>query len=534
MFGSSKKTYIKALKRLSDIGIALSEEHNLDRLLEMILENAKSLANADNGTLYLRTEDGRLKFSIMQSESLEFARGGTTGKAIAFAPVKLFRKDGTPNHKSLVAHVALTGDSVNIEDLYNDEVYDFASTEAFDRLKGYRSKSALAVPLKDRSGKVQGVLHLVNARNKRGKIISFSEEVQHFVESLSSQASISISHATALNEQKEFIDGVIRMMALAIDNKSPHTSHHCASIPEIVELIAKTACKERTGYFKDFDLDDDGWYELKVAAWLHDCGKLSTPLHILEKPTKLKTIFDRIEMVGTRLEVVARDLEIACLKNEISKQAYKKHIEELRADWRFLKKLNKGVEYVSDKKMAHLEAIAAKDWYPKILNGKKADGDVKPFFTEDERYCLSVRKGTLTPEERTIINQHIDVTIDMLESLPFPSYLKRVPEYAGGHHEKMDGTGFPKGLTRDQMSIPARMMAVADIFEALTSSDRPYKKSNTLSQALGIMGKMYRNNHIDPDIFELFVKRKIYFKYAKKFLKPEQIDEVDMESVLGR
>lgn len=525
---SSERKNAKILRELNDIGIALSAEHNHDRLLEMILEKAKEISNADNGTLYLLTSGDRLKFTIMQSTSLGMKLGGTTGKGVPFAPVRLYDKKGIPNHKRLVSHVALTKESINIKNLYTSNRYDFSGTMAFDKLKHYNSRSVLAIPMKNNKNEVLGVLHLVNAQSKRGKIIPFSEDVQHFVEALASQAAVAIQNQDLLREQEELLGGIIEMLALAIDEKSAHTSNHCQAIPVIVELLAQEACKQDEGYFKDFSMTDEEWYELKVAAWLHDCGKLTTPPHILEKSTKLHTIFDRIEVVRTRLEVIARDIEIAFLKKEIDEKEYDRKRKQLAKDWNFLRELNKGSEYVDDTKMAKLNAIAKIRWKPRI--GSKADE--KTFFTEDEYENLSIRKGTINAKEREIINNHMNVTIDMLESLPFPKHLQRVPEYAGGHHEKMDGSGFPKKLTRDEMSIPARMMAVADIFEALTSHDRPYKEPKTLSESLRIMAHMKKTNHIDPDIFDLFIKNKVYMKYAKKFLLPSQIDRVNDKEIL--
>jgi HD-GYP domain-containing protein (c-di-GMP phosphodiesterase class II) len=288
-------------------------------------------------------------------------------------------------------------------------------------------------------------------------------------------------------------------------------------------MIAKAAIKQKDGYFRDFHMDSEELYELRVASWLHDCGKLTIPLTILDKATKLETTYDRINAIHARFETVARDLEIAHLRKQIKAAEYKQQLKQLKSDWQFIQSMNKGSEYVDDAKLKRLKQIANYKWN-QTLNGEKIK--TSKLLTKDELANLSIRKGTINEEERQIINSHIDVTIDMLNSLPFPKNLQRVPEYAGGHHEKMDGTGFPKGLTREEMSVPARMMAVADIFEALTAYDRPYKKPKKLSESIAIMTKMRDENHIDPDIFDLFIKEKIYLKYAKKFLLPEQIDEI--------
>ncbi len=528
MFFKNAKKYDDILSKLNDIGISLSSENNLARLLEIILEKAKSISNADNGTLYLLTHENRLKFTIMQSDSLNMQLGGTTGRRIPFAPVKLYTKTGRPNKKILTVDCVLTREAINVKDLNTSQNYDFSATKAFDRLKNYESKSVLAIPLTNKKNQVLGVLHLVNAQNKRGKIIPFSEEVQHLVESLASQAAVAIENQQLQNEQRDLLDGIIKMLALAIDAKSSHTSSHCEAIPHLVDMLAKSANKQKEGYFADFNLDEDDFYELKVAAWLHDCGKLTTPHSILDKATKLETVCDRIEMILTRFELMARDLEIEYLKRDITIREYESRMKELESDARFVRELNKGSEYVDDKKLERLKKITEKIWLPKI----SARIREQKLITKDEFYNLSVRKGTINTKERAIINNHIDVTIDMLESLPFPGNLRNVPEFAGGHHEHVDGTGFPRGLTRNEMSIQARMMAVADIYEALTSHDRPYKKPKKLSETLRIMKEMKENGHIDPDIFELFIKDKIYLKYARKFILPEQIDSIDVSEFL--
>lgn len=508
------------LKELNEIGIALSSESDINRLLELILQKARALSHADNGTLYLLTPDNRLKFTLIQSTSLKINMGGTTGIPIPMAPVKMYDKQGVPNDKRLVVSAALHKKSINVRNIYETSDFDFTGTKAFDKLKNYRSISVLVVPLKNHENEVLGVLHLVNAHNAQHEVIPFSKDIQHFVESLASQAAIALDKQRLINEQKALLDGMIKMVALAIDAKSPHTSNHCQAIPVLTEMLAKAACKQSDGYFKHFNLNDDEWYELKVASWLHDCGKLTTPLSILDKSTKLQMVYDGIDHIKTRMELLARDAEISYLKGKITRKEYKNTLARYKQDIRFLKALNKGSEDVSDEKIAYLQDIAGYQYKSQLSNHTTP----LSFLTKQELMNLSIRRGTLNAEERRIINNHMQVTIDMLNSLPLPKHLRRVPEYAGGHHEKMDGSGFPKGLTRDEMSIPARMMAIADIFEALTSHDRPYKKPKTLSETLAIMEKMKQNQHIDPDIFDLFIKEKIYLKYAKKFLKKSQID----------
>jgi response regulator RpfG family c-di-GMP phosphodiesterase len=269
-------------------------------------------------------------------------------------------------------------------------------------------------------------------------------------------------------------------------------------------------------------------YELKIAGLLHDCGKVTTPVHVVDKATKLEGIYDRIHLIDTRFEILKRDAEIAMLK-EGSHEARARHRERLRQieeDRMFLRAANIGGERMRDEDVERIRRIAGYRW-------TDVSGHEAKFLSDDELKNLTIRAGTLTAEERQIINHHIVATIKMLEALPWPRHLKNVPEYAGGHHERMDGKGYPKGLTREQMSWQARVMGIADIFEALTAKDRPYKKGKTLSESLEILGRMSLSGHIDPDLFDVFVRRGIYLRYAQMFLDEEQIDEVDVSKVPG-
>ena len=538
------KAYItdleKQISNLASIGLALSKEKDMNKLLEMILLEAKRIANSDGGTLYMMTDDNCLRFEILMTDSLDFHMGGTSGKEIPFYPVKLYTDDGEPNNSMIAAYVGLTGETVNIKDAYKAKGFDFSGTKMFDEKTGYHSQSFLTVPLKNHEDEIIGVLQLLNAQKaKSNTIISFKSDIQTMVEALASQAAVAITNKNLIKDLENLFESFIKLIASAIDAKSPYTGGHCARVPEITMLLANAVQETKDGPFADIAFNEKEMYELKIAAWLHDCGKVATPEFVVDKSTKLETIYDRVHEVETRFGVIKRDVEIKRLKKELKierneslslkekldkikslQREYRKTVRILKNDLEFVQESNVGGEFMSGDKKDRVHQIANYRWKP---NGK-----MENFLSEDEIYNLTIPRGTLTPEERKVINDHIVVTINMLEELPYPKHLKNVPEFAGGHHEKLDGTGYPKGLIKDEMTVQARIMAIADIFEALTARDRPYKKGKTLSQAMRILGFMKNDAHIDVDLFEIFVKEKIYLKYAEEYLDPEQIDEVQM------
>ncbi|MEG3641522.1 HD domain-containing phosphohydrolase [Magnetococcus sp. PR-3] len=527
------------INKLNEIGIALSSEKDTNRLLEKILLGSKELTKADAGTLYRVNEDqDALKFEIIRTDSLNIAMGGTTGVEIPFPNLPLY-KDGAPNLAAIAAYAAIKGQTVNIPDAYEAEGFDFSGARAFDKNMGYRTTSVLAVPMKNHENELIGVLQLINAKDSKDQIKPFSMEGQQLAESLASQAAIAITTQKLINDLKTLFEAFIQAIAGAIDDKSPYTGGHCHRVPVLAELLGKATTDIDHGEFEDWSLTDDQMYELKIAAWLHDCGKVTTPTEVVDKGTKLETIYDRVHTVDTRFEVLKRDAKIRMLEGKLAaleqndtematllEERYESLIVQYNDDREFIRTANVGGEFMADEAQERVRQIGQYRYV-------NADGDEQEFLSDNEIYNLNIPRGTITPEEREIINNHVVATIKMLSTIPFPKHLQDVPEIAGNHHETLIGTGYPNKLTKDQLSVQARIMAIADVFEALTARDRPYKDGKTLSQALKILGFMKKDQHVDAELFRIFIEKKVYLEYAELYLDPKQIDEVDHLKIPG-
>ncbi|MBI5921563.1 MAG: GAF domain-containing protein [Betaproteobacteria bacterium] len=530
------------LEQLNAIGAALSNERDINALLEKILVAAKDITHADGGTLY-RVSDSQdcLRFEILRNDSLKIALGGTSGNPINFPDLPFIDEEGVPNNSMVAVYSATHGRTVNIEDAYTAEGFDFSGTRKFDQRTGYRSQSFLTVPMRNHENNVIGVLQLINSLDPHArKVVPFSASDQQLVESLSSQAAIALTNRLLISQLEQLFESLINLINLAIDEKSPYTGGHCERVPVLTMMLAEAAEQCKTGELAAFRMSDRERYELKIAGLLHDCGKVTTPVHVVDKATKLHTLYDRINTIDTRFEVLKRDAEIDMLRQQLALREQHNpaaeaalqascvaRIAQHEQDREFLRRCNIGGEAMRDADLQRVREIGtAQRW--RDVAGAESD-----FLSADEIENLTIRAGTLTQPEREIINHHIVATIRMLEQLPWPKHLEHVPEYAGGHHERMDGKGYPKGLRRDQMSVQARIMGIADIFEALTAADRPYKIGKTISESIFILGKMKEAGHIDPDLFDVFIRQRVYLRYAEKFLKPQQIDVVDVSKIPG-
>ena len=562
------------IRRFLDIGSALAAERHFERLLDRVLAETLALAEGDAGILLLVSDDER---------ELRPAAARLRNEAGAVAADRLAALSLTESRlHPLVEAARATAPQIRLL-APGEPLADYLAPLSDPPIN---AGQLMVVPLRNRQQELVGVLALLKAGPTSDET-AIAPELLAFIAALSGTSAVSIENQRLLQAQKNLFESFIRLLADAIDAKSPYTGGHCARVPELTRLLAQAACADHTGAFQDFALSEAEWEELRIACWLHDCGKITTPEYVVDKATKLETIHDRIHEVRMRFEVLKRDAEIACWRQVASGGDREALRAELEAEWRaldddfaFVARCNQGGEFMTPEQIARLQRLAERIWLRTLddrlglsheertrkertpalplpaVEPLLADKPEHRFergpqdrfeadnpwgfrlnapdllYNRGELYNLCIGRGTLTDEERYKINEHIIQTIVMLSRLPFPKALRRVPEIAGGHHEKMDGNGYPKRLRREQMSVLARMMAIADIFEALTAIDRPYKSGKTLSEALRIMARMSQDQHIDPELFELFLRAGVYQQYAERFLRPEQIDAVRIEEYL--
>ena len=508
------------IKKMSDIGRALSGVHDLNALLEMIVDQARSFTNADAGTLYI-LEDETLRFQIVQNDSLKIFMGGKTGETIPFPPVEL-------KESNVSAFVALKGKSVNIPDVYDTDLFDFTGPKKFDQSTGYRSKSMLVVPMKNHDNDVIGVLQLLNATNPvNNEVIAFSQDYENLSESLASQAAVSITNAKLILNMTELFEAFVKVMATAIDEKSPVTGGHIRRVANLTLTMAEVIHNHDEGAFKDRKFSPDQMYELRIAAYMHDIGKVTSPVEIVEKAKKLQTIFDRIHYIRLRMDYIIQKVKLEGQQKkiellerkadlaEIKKVELKseKQIQEMEDIRLFINKCNEPGEFLEDETLDKLKEISLRTYLDN-------EGQQQPFITEDELLNLSIRRGSITDAERKKMQDHAAVTLKMLKQIPFTKKLKNIPSFAGAHHEFINGKGYPLGLKGDEIPFEGKLMAVTDIAEALTASDRPYKKAMPLETVYRILRSMAGNGELDNDMVELFINEEIYKTYQEKHETP--------------
>ncbi len=514
---------VNRIKKYASLGVALSAEKNIDTLLQMIAEMARKYSHAEGCTVYLSNEaKDALHFTVVQNEKLTIQSNQDLKKG-EWATIQLYNEDGSENHANASAHCALKHKTINITDVYNEHGFDFSGTKEFDAQSHYRSQSMLLIPMTDHEDAVVGVLQLLNARKGISrKVCRFPDEDIPMVQGLASQAAVAVTNVRLVQDMENLLKAFIKSIATAIDEKSPYTGGHIQRVAMLTEMLVEKINQTDSGYFADKHFSEEEREEISIAAWMHDVGKIATPEFIVDKATKLETIYDRIEVIRLRIELMKREQEIQRLRAQCTDVTVPETANDDSEDtdfdqiYSFLAKLNIGSEFTTDEDLAQLARIADMSYR---MNGKSF-----PLLNKNEVECCSIRRGTLTEEERLLINHHVAVSIMMLEKLPFPKKWQSVPEYAGMHHEKINGSGYPNNYAGDDIHLPARILAVADVFEALTAADRPYKSGKKLSEAMRIIGFMVKDEHLDEELCNLLAESGIAMEYATQHLKTHQKD----------
>lgn len=507
-------------ERIMEINQELSSELDKNRLFEMILTLTKELTHCEAGTLYIMSKDKKeLEFKVVQNTPMNINMGGTNDN-LTWDPLPLYKEDGSVNLNMVAVVSAIENKIINIPNVYTNKDYILDGTKRFDKNTGYKSKSMLVIPLINHEDDVIGVLQLINKTKVLDEVVAFDETDETILKALAGQSAMALTNTQLITSLDDFLSAFVSTIGQAIDAKSKHTMNHIGKVVKISKLISKAIHEDETIY-KDIKFTKNDFKQIKLAAMMHDIGKISMPESIIDKGTKLEEIVDRIEIIQNKFEILKRDLEILLLKEKISKEDYLESIKQIKEDFEFLKESNIGGEFMDDSQIDRIKTISE---YTYILNGKKT-----PLLTDCELQSLTIRKGTLTEKEKDIMNSHAQLSLDMLNTLPFPKKYSKVLDIAANHHEKLNGKGYPRGLNEEQLTLEDRIMILADIFEALTARDRPYKEGKKLSEVFIILSKMAQNNEIDPKLLEFFHDSEALFDYANEELEPSQIDRSTLD-----
>ncbi|WP_341479128.1 HD domain-containing phosphohydrolase [Heliobacterium chlorum] len=491
---------------LLDIGIALSAEKEHDRVLEMIVTEARRVTGADAGTLYL-CEESQLTFKIVQNETLKVFLGGQGEPVVNFPPVPM-------RLENVSAYAAMNAECVNISDVYEAKEFDFSGPKRYDNMTGYRTKSMLVVPLKNHESEVIAVLQLINATDEKGEIIPFAPELEKVVSCLASQAAISLTNRGLLDSIRQLFHSFVEVMATAIDAQTPYNAHHTRRVALLAEELGNAINKTDRGILAEVSFNEERLEQLVMSAWLHDIGKIATPLSVMNKATRLG---DLRELVLLRMDYIAALLKQEYLeKKMVSIDRGDANDDDIEAWWRetwgvwessqqLILYADNPSNRITDEMIAELRKIQRIEYIDR-------EGKRQPWLTAAEVEALCVIKGTLTNSERIQMEEHVQVTKRMLEKLPFPRKLEDVPIWASMHHEHLDGKGYPLGLAGNSIPVEARILALVDVFDALTASDRPYKKAMSVDEALRILGFMVKDGKLDGALLQIFQEQKVWEK----------------------
>lgn len=554
----------KQISEIIDLNNLIIKEKDYTKIIEKIMLTAQNICSADCCFFYTINDERFLSLNFSNNTSQRLSKSGSDN--LALMPTVFLPEKKSKKLKSFAELCAINNEIINAVNIYSypDVNNDFFLN--YDKNNNYSTVSVLTLPIMGRKDNIVGIAQFTNPIDNNGKTISFTLENQNTVQAVCNLIGIVLENRKLAEDYGQLLESFIEVLARAIDAKSPYTGAHCQRVPVIARLLATAAVQQETGPLRNFEMSSEDWYTLHIASWLHDCGKVTTPEYIVDKATKLETIYNRIHEIRNRFEILRRDAHIEYLQKRLANTDTQENLQaefvakvaQLEKDFDFVARCNTGDNELNDDDIVELERISQRQFTRyfnrmKGLSWAERDNvkDVELYshpsrenllqnredlifgqYNHGELYNLQTRRGTINKEEREKINEHIVVTIDMLKALPFPKELSKVVEYAGAHHERVDGKGYPNGLTGDEMSVPAKIMAIADIFEALTANDRPYKEPKKLSQVLAIMKDMKNNGHIDPDLYNVFISGKVYMDYAEQYISPEQIDEINPEDYL--
>ncbi len=514
------------VKNMTKIGIALTVEKDINKFFKMVLDAAMSFTNCDGGTIYTLSEDGNaLDFKIICTFSMNLELG--VADTASWHSVPLYDENKNPIYKNFSSYVAHTRKACSVEDAYHQDIFDNSGTINYDKNHDYYSKSMAAIPMLDHEEELLGVIQLINPLDEEGNIIAFTDDHLSTLTSLASLAAVALTNRKLIEGLENLLMQFIKSIANAIDHKSKYTGGHINRVAHLSEKIAQSI-QEDKGFYQKVKFSEDELQELNIAGWMHDIGKITTPIHIRDKSTKLETICDRIKLVEMRFEIIEIILKEKMIqtRDRNIREKLQKDLENLESDKEFITRVNFGGEYLSKEDFDRIKRIAD---FSYNFHGKKYI-----LITPEEAKNLAIEKGTLLPEEKDIIDEHALITHEMLNALTYPKKFKNVPQYASEHHEKLNGSGYPFHKKAQNIPLQSRIIALADIYEALTASDRPYireERARTLTDALKILAYMVNDGEIDAHLLDLLLDSGLYMIYAKEFLQPTQIDNVDIKTI---
>jgi HD-GYP domain-containing protein (c-di-GMP phosphodiesterase class II) len=527
----------KHIQSLTRIGVALSSVTSLDRIFDLILDEAVAFTNSDAATIYKVSEDkAQLDFVVVYNKSLHLRMGVGHGP-ITWKSLPLFDCKGNSNLSHIAVNVFHKKRMLCFDDVYKTRDYDITGTKVIDAKNRYRSKSMLTIPLKDHENEVLGVLQVINAMDNDGKVIPFSNEHKIMLKSLASQAAIAMTNRKLINDLEVLLMQFMQSIAKGIERKSKYSSNHITRVALLADMLAGRISQEKAGKFRNTRFSESELKEISMSGLMHDVGKIVTPEYVMDKSTKLETITDRIHLISMRFELFKKALALFKIEHgeaELVKIASKWYPPKSISNWEeLIATLDKDMAFLENSNLGEeLLDKAAKQRIDRIRKINLSFENVEYYLlSEDEAENLKISSGTLSPAERMTMNEHALVTWEMLSDIKFPGKFKNVPLFASTHHEKLNGSGYPFGMKEKQLPLQSRILAISDIFEALTAVDRPYKKGNKLSEALKIMAACARDREVDPDLLDFMLDSGLYIDYAQKYMKPEQIDKINISTI---